>query len=75
VLQADLAADRVDEVVDPGHVLMVGAGEPGQAQGRPLHRHGRMPFGQVHDRPPGLAGEGPGVLHLGGVEFEDTLVA
>src|SRR5690606_1288954 len=47
----DLVPDCVDEVVDPGDPLVVGPGQPGQPQGRPLHRDGGVAAGQVHDGP------------------------
>ena len=63
--------DGVDEVVDPRHVLVVGSGEPGQAQRRPFDRDGGVAAGEVDDGLPGAAREGARATDGGGVEVED----
>ena len=65
-----LGADRVDEVVDPRDVLVVGAGQARQAQRRALHRHRRVAAGEVDDRLAGPAGQAAGAPDGRGVEVE-----
>ena len=71
MLEAGALPDGVDEVVDPRHVLVVGSGEPGQAQRRPFDRDGGVAAGEVDDGLPGAAREGARATDGGGVEVED----
>ena len=63
VLQADLVAYGVDEVVHPRQPVGVGAGQAGQAQLRPLDRHGGVRAGHLDDRLGGALGQLPGLAH------------
>ena len=71
VLEAHTVADGVDEVVDPGDVLVVGAGQAGQAQGGSLDRHRRVAAGEVDDRFAGPSRQGAGPPYGCGVEVEE----
>ena len=71
VLEADPVADRVDEVVDPRDVLVVGTGQAGEAQRRALHRHRGVAAGQVDHRLAGPASQGAGAADGRGVEVEE----
>lgn len=57
VLEADLVAYGVDEVVHPGAAVGVGAGQAGQAQLRAFDRDGRVRPRHLDDRLGGALGE------------------
>ncbi|GGB66392.1 hypothetical protein GCM10011314_01940 [Knoellia flava] len=71
MLEARTLTDGVDEVVDPRHPLVVGAGEAGEAQRRTFDRHGRVPVGDPDDGLPDGAGERAGPADVGPVELEE----
>ena len=70
LLEPDLAADGVDEVVDPRDALGVRALEPRRTQHRALDADGGPGAGEVDDGRRGGVGELAGPDHLGGVEVE-----
>jgi len=58
MLEPDLTANGVHQVVDPRLAFMVGAGQPCEPQHCPLDGHGRVRLGDPDHWCPGLAGQG-----------------
>ncbi|GAA4122252.1 hypothetical protein GCM10022415_26020 [Knoellia locipacati] len=75
MLETDSLTDGVDEVVDPRHPLVVGAGETGETQGGPLDRHRRVLVGNPDDGPADRTGELAGPADVGPVELEEGALA
>ena len=70
VLEAHVGADDVDQSVDPGRALGVGALQSGEPERGPLDGHGGVPLGHGDDRPARLAGQAAGLANGPRVEVE-----
>ena len=70
VLQAHTPPHRIDEVVDPRHIVVVGAGETGHAERGSLDGHGGVGLGQVDHGLARGARQRAGPAHGRAVEVE-----
>jgi hypothetical protein len=70
VLEADLVADRVDQVVDPRDPLVVGAGQPREPERGPLDRDRGVPLGELDHGAAGASRQCSGPAHDRAVELE-----
>ena len=72
MLEPDLAADGIHQMIDPRLTVVIGTGKAGQPESSPLDRHRGVAPGQRDDGLPGLGGQKASPVHGRPVKVELT---